>query len=377
MKIIHFVVDDKFIDGAISLFEADDRVENKYLIIQKKYQDFNYLKNANVERIKKNEILKKVAGCDAVVLHSLSVIPIYIIARIPKPIKVIWYAWGHDLYEGLFKSIIPTNLFEVETEKYLKAHPPISSLKKKTKYLYKTIMHKLFLESALARIDFFSGVFPYECDEIKKYHSCFTAKPLDYYYGSSKFFIPENFDTVVKHGKKNVIIGNSGNATNNHLDVLQKLRQEKCSIEGQIIIPLSYGCDDEYANTVYAAANEIYPNQINALREYMPLNDYLNLTSNCRVAIYAHNRQQASDNIFLQLQYGAKVYMPEKSLAYHYLKSIGLKLFSLENDLGSFNEDIDDKDVLENRRILSSLYSSSKLIERIKKINDELCEVKK
>jgi hypothetical protein len=90
------------------------------------------------------------------------------------------------------------------------------------------------------------------------------------------------------------------------------------------------------------------------------------------VAIYAHNRQQASDNIFLQLIYGAKVYMPETSLAYHYLKKIGLKVFSLEHDIGSWDEEISDADVMENRRILSSLYSSSKLLERIKKINDIL-----
>jgi hypothetical protein len=119
-------------------------------------------------------------------------------------------------------------------------------------------------------------------------------------------------------------------------------------------------------------ADSIFPKKVNALRQYMPLADYLNLTSNCRVAIYAHNRQQASDNIFLQLIYGAKVYMPETSLAYHYLKKIGLKVFSLEHDIGSWDEEISDADVMENRRILSSLYSSSKLLERIKKINDIL-----
>ena len=37
MKVIHFVIDDKFIDGAITLFESDERVENHYVIFQYRY----------------------------------------------------------------------------------------------------------------------------------------------------------------------------------------------------------------------------------------------------------------------------------------------------------------------------------------------------
>lgn len=372
MKVAHFVVDDKFIDGAISLFESDNRVVNQYFIVQKRKTQFGYLKSTNVIRVSQFEILKKIKGFDVVVLHSFSVIPVYMIALIPKHIKVVWLAWGHDLYEGFFRNIIPTNLYDNETKKFLKRQKRKISLKITLKLVVNSILHKLFLNSALKRVDYFSGVFPYECDEVKRFHNDFKAVPLDFYYGSVDFFIPENPEKIVKHNKCNVILGNSGNATNNHLDVLSLLKAYNCSINGQLIIPLSYGCSHEYANTVYDAANCIYPNKVNALKSFMPLKEYLELTSNCRVAIYAHKRQQASDNIFLQLIYGAKVYMTEKSLAYHYLKRMGLKIFSLENDLTSFNEDISDSDVFKNRRILSACYSSSKLINRIIEMNNVL-----
>ena len=80
------------------------------------------------------------------------------------------------------------------------------------------------------------------------------------------------------------------------------------------------------------------------------------------------SRTGGADNIFIQLLYGARVYMSENSA----VKSIGLKVFSIQSDLNLFNEELSDEDVITNRKILSSYYSSSKLIERIKKINDIL-----
>lgn len=372
MKIIHFVIDDKFIDGAITLFESDSRVINHYVITQRHERKFKYLKNEKIRRLSVSNISKEISNYDVAVLHSLMAIPIERIADIPKSVKVVWFAWGFDLYKDVFEKVIPTALYERQTKQFLRKQFHIFSFFKNFKELGRKIWYNQYLNSALNRIDYFSGVFPYEYEEIKKKHSCFKASPLDFYYGSKKFFIPEEPDLQINHGKKNVIIGNSGDASNNHLDVLQILKDNNCIVEGQLIIPLSYACEDNYADSICGLANKIYPNKVNALRTYLPLNDYLKLTSNCRVAIYAHNRQQASDNIFLQLLYGAKVYMSEKSLAYHYLKSIGLKVFSLEKDIASFHKNISDEDVIKNRRILSSLYSSTKLIDRVKKINDIL-----
>lgn len=377
MKIIHFVTDEKFIDGAIDLFESDKRVDNYYIKIQRHSRMFTYIKNKNVEQIPQSKILDRIKNCEVIILHSLPAIPVQLITKIPHSIKIIWFAWGFDLYKDFYAKIIPIKLYGDLTSVYLKQNKFFSSFKYNLWFLKQTLLHKIYLNKVLSRIDYFSGVFPYEYNEIRKAHPDFKAEPLDFYYGSTNFFIPEIPELKIKHSKLNVIIGNSGDATNNHLDVLQLLKKNNCTIEGLVIIPLSYGCDNKYADKVYNFANDIYPNKVNALRQFMPLNEYLDLISNCRIAIYAHKRQQASDNIFLQLMYGAKVYMSEDSLAFHYLKRIGLKIFSLERDLSSFKEDISDEDILINRQILSSRYSTSKLLDRVKKINDILIGVSK
>ena len=370
IKIIHIVTDDKFIDGAIGLFETDNRVENTYIIIGEK-RDFKYLKNDCVKWVLYEDALEVINKFDVVVLHSLPAIPIELISDIKKNIKVVWFAWGYDLYEKPY-SVVPIKLLGPETKKATRYERFRQFIRVSS---HKQInFYKKHLPNALERIDYFSGVFPYEHNLVKSEHPEFRALPLDFYYGSTNFFIPEEPSKSFNHGKYNVIIGNSANTTGNHLDVLKAMNLVKIDKQSKVIIPLSYNGSPRYVSQVEKKAESLYPGQIVSLRNYLPLDEYLELISNCRVAVFAHERQQASDNIFMQLIYGAKVYMSETSAAFDYLKSIGLRIFSLQSDLANFYEELSDEDVMANREILSSLYSSSKLIERVKTINTTLIE---
>ena len=106
MKILHFVIDEKFIEGAITLFESDERVINHYVVLQKSFRNFTYLKNEKIERIKPSDALKAMNGYDVVILHSLVALPIDLVRKIPKNINVVWFARGYDLYENYFSTII-------------------------------------------------------------------------------------------------------------------------------------------------------------------------------------------------------------------------------------------------------------------------------
>ena len=158
------------------------------------------------------------------------------------------------------------------------------------------------------------------------------------------------------------------------MDVLKAISGIEIDKEAKIIIPLSYNAKTYYVKQVESIAEKLAPGQVVSLRKFLPLDEYLSLISNCKTAVFAHERQQASDNIFMQLLYGARVYMSETSAAYTYLKKIGLNVYSLQSDLYLFNKEMSDKDIMTNRAILSSLYSSSKLTERVKKINTVLID---
>ena len=159
-----------------------------------------------------------------------------------------------------------------------------------------------------------------------------------------------------------------------YLDVLKRISNYFDSKEESLIIPLSYGGSLKYIKKVESYAESIAPGRVITLKKYLPLNEYLGLISNCKSAIFAHERQQASDNIFLQLIYGARVFMSENSAAYVYLKGIGLKVYSLQKDIYLIMTPMGLQDIMENRKILSSLYSSSTLIKRVKDINTVFLE---
>lgn len=367
-KAVHIVIDDKFIDGAISLFEIDDRIDNSYIIIGNE-QTCKYIKTPSVRFVDNSKALDYINQFDIAVIHSLPSVPIDILIKIDRRIKIVWYAWGYDLYEKPFR-LIPVRLLGPAT----KRATFIDRLKKKMEVSHyrKWALIRQNINSALSRIDFFSGVFPYEIEMLKQYHPEFKASPLDFYYGSNNFFVPETPSTIYKHNKTNIIIGNSADPAGNHLDVLNVISGVSFDSNTKIIIPLSYGGTCKYVNKVVRKAERVAPGQVLCLKDFLPLKDYLELISNCRTAIFAHERQQASDNVFMQLLYGARVYMSEHSAAYDYLKSIGLKVFSIQKEMSLFNIELSDDEVYQNRTILSRMYSTSKLIERIQNINTTL-----
>lgn len=370
MKCLHCVLDEKFIDGAISLFEEDRSVENMYVY----YTDvvntpFHYIKSEIVIQRSLSLFRDDVKQFDVVYLHSLKSLPPEIIPQIPRDIKVVWFGWGWDMYEGKVP-IIPIKLYMPETAKvYNRCNGAIAQVLKQVRNKLLRVKEYSYFKQLLSRIDYFSGVFPYEYSLIQKEHPYFKAVKLDYYYGSTSFFIPDVPDYHVQMGKKNIIIGNSSNPTNNHLDVLKILKNSKCSDFNSLIIPLSYGGDPDYVKIVKKSADKLFPNKVNALDNFLPLNEYFDLVKNCKTAIYAHERQQASDNIFMQILYGSRVFLSEHNLAFTFLRNLGLHIYSLQTDTHLLGEELSEKEVLENRTILSKLYCSKSLIERVYEIN--------
>lgn len=375
MKNLHCCIDDKFIDGAISLFEEDRQAENKYVIFTPQKKDkYKYVKSEKVINLQTSLFLDYIQTeeFDVIYLHSLFCLnDLSLIKQIPLKYKVVWLSWGYDTYSNGYP-LIKTELYAPITKKFINKtlYSKLKSLKELMSY---KILHKSEHISALKRIDFYSGVFPYEYYLIKQSLSDFKAIPIDFYYGSKDFFIKEFIcKDYKKEQMKHIIIGNSAAETNNHLDVLCKLKELPPKNWDQCIIPLSYSGTNSYKNEIEEKGKNIFGNNLLSLRTYLPINEYLNLISKCKTAIYFHNRQQASDNIFMQLNFGARVFMSSKNEMFKYLKNQGLKIYSFQDDFDLITEPMDYEDVIANREYLAANYSSSKLIQRVIDINHKI-----
>ena len=188
MKILHCVTDEKFIDGAITLYEQDNRMQNRWIhFVNVGSSSLKYIKSPKVEIENINHFNDIVLEYEIVILHSLPSLPIVQILSIPNSIKVIWYAWGYDLYDGK-NPLLPLPLYLPKT---MKIHRQLTNASTFTKAIKRKIKEWILpcrYEKILSRIDYFSGVFPYEYDLLKKKYSQFHAIPLDFYYASTDFF---------------------------------------------------------------------------------------------------------------------------------------------------------------------------------------------
>lgn len=182
MKNLHCCIDDKFIDGAISLFEEDKQANNIYAIItSKKQTKYQYIKYKSIINLQTYDFLEYIQSekFDAIYLHSLFCIEdLSLIKQIPTQIKVIWLSWGYDTYSYNYP-LIKTNLYEPITRRFInkKVLSRLYTIKELLSY---QVFRKSEHLNAIKRIDFYSGVFPYEYDLIKASLPEFKAIPIDF-----------------------------------------------------------------------------------------------------------------------------------------------------------------------------------------------------
>lgn len=379
MRLLHCVTDEKFIDGAIALYDEDPRVENIWVhFVKENLVSLNYIKSPKVKILNIDKFDELIKDVDVIVLHSLPALCVEKIISIPDRVKIIWYAWGYDLYDG-GNPLIPLRLYLPETLKIYNGLTKSPTIFKAIKRSIEKFLRAKKNEYAfvLPKVDYFSGVFPYEYSIVKNRYPEFRASSVDFYYASPQFFIKDILPTDVSNELCNIMIGNSANITNNHADALNFVsKYVSLSKSDKVIIPLSYGGTKEYVNIVKDVSYKLLGDKVNVLPldKYLPADEYWCLTSNCRIAIYSHVRQQASDNIFYQIMIGAKVYFTIRSEAFSFLKSIGLKVFSMEEDYSVVNTPLTYDEIMHNRMILTKYYSVSTHVNRVKKINTQLLE---
>jgi len=136
--------------------------------------------------------------------------------------------------------------------------------------------------------------------------------------------VPEN-----THISINILVGNSADPSNNHLEVFDKLEAYKDQ-DIKIYAPLTYGNPD-HAKQVIEEGKKRFGDKFEPLTEHMPFNQYLEFLGKIDIAIFNHERQQAMGNIRTLLGLGKKVYMNQSLTSTATLNLDGITTFSLEN----------------------------------------------
>lgn len=366
MKFIHFVIDDKFIPDSIKCFEEAGLTNNEFYYVRpKSHPVTEYLDLFKVKELNNNEVislLEKRKPC-VVVLHSLYSLPLEIINHIPNVIKIIWYAWGFDLYSNprpLNPLVVQDNRYGIETRSF------IDKFNRKTyvdkfRYMIKRLLKKGYTrrdaENAVSRIDYFAGVFQEEYDLLCKRVPYFRAKKIVHNYIHPQEFLRDDINEPISVKGNNILLGNSATINCNHLDLLTILGTSNLK-DIKIYCPLSYQGTKDYKQAVVKKGEDLFGENFIPLMDFLPLSEYNQIMNSCGSLILGQMQQAATCNILTAIWSGIKVYLPEDSMNYIHYMNEGLKVYPLDSiNSRDVHEPRTEVEVKESRTIIEKYYS--------------------
>lgn len=165
------------------------------------------------------------------------------------------------------------------------------------------------------------------------------------------------------HEGINILLGNSADPSNNHIYVLEKLKNYAVE-DIHIYCPLSYG-DAENAKKITRYGKSFFGDNFKPLLEFMRFDDYKKILAKTDIAIFNHKRQQGMGNITTLLGLGKTVYMRSGITSWNFFNQLGVKIFDIkELDLKRISQD----DAIKNSMIISDYFSRGSLIRQLEGI---------
>jgi len=378
VKLLHIAVDEKFINTANWLFEKSLPNQNHFIII--KPNDATKIKHVdvkdNVEVIVRSskslyKLMDTFDNYDLIVLHGMPYNHARLVLKYKGKSKFYWLIWGKEVYNNPY--VHKENIYGDKTmQSGIVKEKFVENFKSNFRKLlfpikYQTPAPWKAISKAIKKVDFVGILHKEDFDFFKsRNYINQKAEYLQCSYFPIDYLFKDNAD-ILANGN-NILLGNSATPTNNHLEVFELLKDISLG-DRKIITPLSYG-GKEYANEIISEGNKLFPNNFSPLVDFMQLREYNSYIQQCGIVILNNYRQQALGNTMAMLWMGAKLYLDDRNTIYKYLKRIGVKVYSIKEDLVATNKDVfkllSQEEIDSNRAILLKENSSDIIAERIK-----------
>lgn len=253
--------------------------------------------------------------------------------------KSYWIIWGADLY--------------------LHESPSNSPVRK---------LIELFRRIVIRNIGHLVTVVPGDIALARKWYHANGRYHCSFVYPSNIFHsiqVPTK-----KSSEINILIGNSADPSNNHLEAIELVRQN-ISPNTLVYCPLSYGGSASYIKRIVDVGVNTLGKNFVPLLGFLPFEKYLELLGEIDVAIFAHKRQQALGNTITLLGLGKTIRMRQDVSHWELLTSLGLTVLPIENFSLSL---ISPQQREENISKIRQIFSTEALYSQLKALyGEELC----
>ena len=214
----------------------------------------------------------------------------------------------------------------------------------------------------------FKGYITFMKDDYKFFKEMYNAKGklfINFTYPSNLY--KEIKLNIVEKKGLNIQVGNSAQSCNNHIEILDKLKQFK-EQDIKLFCILSYGNEGKLEEIIKYGKN-IFGDKFIPITNFMEYKEYIKFLEMIDISIFAHDIQKAFGNITSLLSMKKTVYLKEKISTYKTLVEMELQIKSF--DKLEKLEKFDEITLENNKKILEKEFSRKKLVEYWTKILED------
>ncbi len=378
MKILHLIIDHQVVERTMGIYEKVFPGCNEIIIVdiyQREPKHLKFLKNKKIINIGHGSLEGKTfdfSQFSHIVVHFMSMDAIDFIKHAPSNIHVCWEVYGWDLYDQ-FLSINGMKL--TYTEKYI--YSRYSYLHKLTPWLFKIYSYLRgnrypFNYQKNSQFTYISNrvdSIQYCCKYDALYIEDYAKRKIPNYeiFNYSLTEVLGNLKDFPFFEANGIMVGNSASMSNNHMYVLEYLKQIELDQTSKIYMPLSYGGNQHYREDVEKVYKETFPhNDFVILKQYMPLHEYNLVFTNLNSIILSAWRQESQGTAIMGFYLGIKVFMSCKSPLYKWFKDCGFIVYTIEDaNQKSFSTSLTLKEKQHNRDIVVKRYSDEAFVNTL------------